>query len=152
MQRTTAVYRFPLARRSATEFGRSLRRFLVAYAAVGTKVVNNHLAIGKLNKFPCLRAVPRSEKPAVRSLVVRVVVLGSTICWKLRTSKKQLAIKVASTPLDIAVALHRGAVPVTVAVRLVITTCKIFGIEVSTYSFANITYVGIYQENFNDHA
>ena len=99
--------------------------------------MNNHLTIGKLNKFPRLRAVPRSEKPAVRSLVVRVVVLGRTICWKLRTSKKQFAIKVASTPLDIAVALHIGAVLVAVAVRLIITTRKIFGIKVCTYSLTN---------------
>ena len=97
-------------------------------------MAHNHLTIGKLNKFPRERAVPRSEKPAVRSLVVRVVVLGRTTCWQLRTSKIQLAIEFACTPLDIAVALHRGAVLVAVAVRLIITTCEIFGIKVCTYS------------------
>ena len=126
MKRTTAVYWFAFTRRAATEIGGSLRRFLLA--PVGTKVVHNHLTIGKLNKFPRERPVPRSEKPAVCSLVVRVVVLGRTICWQLRTSQKQLAIKVASTPLDIAVALHRGAVLVAVAIHLVVLSREIFGI------------------------
>ena len=99
--------------------------------------MHNHLAIGKFNKLPRERAVPRSEKPAVRSLVVRVVVLGRTICWQLRASKKQLAIEVASTPFDVAVALHRGAVPMAVAVHLVVLAREIFGIVVCTYGSEN---------------
>ena len=91
-------------------------------------MTNNHLVIGKLNKLPRGRAAPRSEKPAVRSPVVRVVVLGRTICWQLRTSKIQLAIELACTPLDIAVALHRGAVLVAVAIHLVVLSREIFGI------------------------
>ena len=137
IKRTTTQCRFARTRRSATEFGRSFGRFLLAYVAVGTKMAHNHLAIGKLNKFPSERAVPRSEKPAVCSLVVRVVVLGRTTCWKLRTCKKQLAIKVASTPLDIAVALHSGTVLVAVAVHLVVLAREIFGIVVCTYGLAN---------------
>ena len=103
--------------------------------------MDNHLPIGKLDKLPRERAVPRSKKPAVRSQVVRVVVLGCTICWQLRASQIQLAIEFACTPLEITVALHRGAILVAVAVRLIITTCKIFGIKVRAYSLTNITYV-----------
>ena len=137
LQRTAAVYRFPPTRRSATKLRRSFGRFLVAHTAVSTKVMNNHLTIGKLNKFPRERAVPRSEKPAVRSLVVRVVVLGRTTCWQLRPSEIQLAAEFACTPLDIAVALHSGAILVAVAVHLVVLTREIFGIVVCTYGLAN---------------
>ena len=106
--------------------------------------MHNHLAIGKLNKFPRERAVPRSEKPAICSLVVRVVVLGRAICWQLRTSQKQFAIELASTPLDIAVALHRGAVLVAVAVRLIVVAREIFDVIVCTYSFTNIKCLSPY--------
>ena len=99
--------------------------------------MNNHLPIGKLDKLPRERAVPRSEKPAVCSQVVRVVVLGRTICWQLRASQIQLAIKLASSPLDIAVALHRGAVLVAVAIHLVVLSREIFGVVVCTYGLAN---------------
>ena len=136
MKRTTAVYRFAFTRRAATEIGGSLRRFLLA--PVSTKVVHNHLTIGKLNKFPRARPVPWSEKPAICSLVVRVVILGRTICWQLRASQIKFAIELASTPLDIAVALHRGAVPVAVAVHLIVLTREIFGIVVCTYGLANM--------------
>ena len=96
--------------------------------------MHNHLAVGKLNKLPRERAVPRSEKPAICSLVVRVVVLGRTVCWQLRASKIQLAIEFACTPLEITVALHRGAVLVAVAVHLIVSPREIFGIKVCTYS------------------
>ena len=115
-------------------------RFLVTLACVvGTKVVHNHLTIHKFDEFPREWAVPWPEKPAVCSLVVRVVVLRRTICWKLRASKKQLAIKVASTPFDIAVALHSGAVCGPIAVFLTIMACKIFEIIVGTCGFAKIS-------------
>merc|ERR1712210_360189 len=80
-----------LTRRPATVLAGSLRRCRSAPVPVGTKVMNNHLVIGKLHKLPRGHAAPRSEKPAVRSPVVRVVVLGRTICWQLRASRIQLA-------------------------------------------------------------
>ena len=100
-------------------------------------MAHNHLPIGKLNKLPRERAVPRSEEPAVCSLVVRVVVLGCTIYWQLRARQIQLAIELAPTPLDIAVALHRGAVLVAVAIHLVVLPREIFGVVVCTYGLAN---------------
>ena len=96
-------------------------------------MAHNHLAIGKLNKLPRERPVPRSKKPAVCSLVVRVVVLGRTIRWQLRPSRNQLATECACTPYHIAVALESGAVLVTIGVHLVILAREIFDIEACTY-------------------
>ena len=109
-----------------------MRRFLLA--PVSTKVVHNHLAIRKLNKLPRERAVPWSEKPAICSLVVRVVVLGRTIRWQLRPSRNQLATEFACTPCHIAVARDSGAVLVAIGVHLVIQAREIFDIEACTYS------------------
>ena len=108
-------------------------RCRVACAAVGAKMVHNHLTARKPNKLPRKRAVPRPEKPAVCSLVVRVVVLGRTTCWQLRPSEIHRADEFALIRLDIAVALHSDAVLVAIAVRQVVLSRRTFGIKACVY-------------------
>ena len=103
-------------------------------------MVYNHVTIHKFDKFPRLWAFPWPEKPAVCRLVVRVIILVSTISWQLGASGNQLATEGVCAPFDIAVAFYSGAVRVSIAVFLIIMTSKTFEIIVGAcdlrkYSF-----------------